>query len=78
LSEETRVEMGIVKKLPRTLIDAWKFLLEDKEMVKELGEEFVKSYISVKEVRSSWMKFADDRPNSIWLARGTKVNRENG
>jgi glutamine synthetase len=51
LSGETRKEMGIVKTLPRTVNDAWMFLLEDKEMVKELGEEFVEAYLAVKKVR---------------------------
>ena len=42
--------MGIAKTLPRTVKDAWKFLLEDKEMVKELGEDFVEAYLAVKKV----------------------------
>lgn len=51
LSVEMRKGMGIVKTLPRTVKDAWKFLLEDQEMVKELGEEFVEAYLAVKQVR---------------------------
>ena len=50
LSAETRKEMGIIKQLPRTVEDAWKFLQEDKEMLQEFGEEFVDAYLSVKQV----------------------------
>jgi len=50
LSAETRKEMGIIKQLPRTAEDAWKFLQEDKEMLQEFGEEFVDAYLSVKQV----------------------------
>jgi glutamine synthetase len=50
LSSEKRKEMGIIKQLPRTVEDAWKFLQEDKEMVKELGDEFVDAFLAVKKV----------------------------
>ena len=50
LSSEKREEMGIIKQLPRTVKDAWKFLQEDKEMVKELGDEFVDAFLAVKKV----------------------------
>lgn len=50
LSSEKRKEMGIIKQLPRTVEGAWKFLQEDKEMVKELGDEFVDAFLAVKKV----------------------------
>lgn len=52
LSQSVRQSMGITKTLPRTVEDAWKHLHEDKEIVKELGEKFVESYLSVKQVNS--------------------------
>ena len=58
LSAETRKEMGIVKRLPRTVKDAWKFLSEDSEIVRELGEEFVQAYLAVKKVR--WATTSSD------------------
>ena len=53
LSQSVRQSMGITKTLPRTVQDAWKYLRGDKEMVNELGEKFVESYLSVKQVDSS-------------------------
>lgn len=54
--------MGIVKQLPRTVKDAWKYLLEDKEIVRELGEDFVEKYLAVKKVHET-MTMADRRAN---------------
>jgi len=45
--------MGITKNLPRNVQDAWKLLEEDKQMVNELGVEFVKHYLSVKQVNAA-------------------------
>jgi glutamine synthetase len=45
--------MGITKTLPKNVQDAWKLLEEDKQMVHELGEEFVKRYLSVKQVKAT-------------------------
>jgi glutamine synthetase len=53
LAQSVRQSMGITKTLPRTVQDAWKYLHEDKKMVKELGEKFVESYLSVKQVNSN-------------------------
>jgi len=51
MSTIARRSIGITKTLPRTIQDAWKLLLEDKELVRELGENFVQKYLSVKQVR---------------------------
>jgi glutamine synthetase len=51
LTKEVLDEMGIKKKLPRKVEEAWQYLDRDREIVDMLGEEFVKSYISVKKVR---------------------------
>ena len=49
--------MGITKTLPRTVEDAWKYLSEDQEMIQALGEKFVESYLSVKQVIERWRDF---------------------
>lgn len=53
LAQSVRQSMGITRTLPRTVQDAWRYLHEDKELVQELGENFVKSYLSVKQVNSN-------------------------
>jgi glutamine synthetase len=50
LTDETRAEMGIMKKLPRTLGQALGFLEEDGMLKEALGERFVQAYLSVKKV----------------------------
>jgi len=50
LTKEVLDEMGISRRLPREVEDSWEYLNQDEEMVEELGEEFVRSYISVKKV----------------------------
>jgi glutamine synthetase len=51
MSEMARAEFGITKSLPRSVLDAFEYLSDDKELVNALGERFVKSYLSVKKVR---------------------------
>jgi glutamine synthetase len=51
MSEMARAEFGITKSLPRSVMDAFDYLSDDKELVNALGERFVKSYLSVKKVR---------------------------
>lgn len=51
LSEIARAEFGITKNLPRSVMDAFEYLLNDQEMVSMLGETFVQSYLSVKKVK---------------------------
>jgi hypothetical protein len=51
MSEIARAEFGITKSLPRSVVDAFGYLSDDKELVDVLGERFVKSYLSVKKVR---------------------------
>jgi glutamine synthetase len=50
LDEKERVKLGISKTLPRSVQGALECLLEDKEMVRELGDHFVECYIAVKQV----------------------------
>lgn len=48
MGESERSALGITKTLPKRLLDAWKYLQEDKAMVEVLGETFVGKYLSVK------------------------------
>lgn len=50
LTAETRKAMGITKALPRTVHDAWNFLSADEQLINELGNEFVESFLAVKRV----------------------------
>jgi len=43
--------MGIVKRMPRSVQEAWTMLSEDTALVSELGEEFVRKYIAVRKVK---------------------------
>lgn len=61
MSEEARRKAGIIKTLPRSVQEAWKMLRQDTLLVNELGEDFVKKYIAVKEVMSllsQWLIFS--------------------
>lgn len=51
LSEGKRKECGIEKRMPLGIEEARKALLEDQVMRGALGEEFVKTYLSVNKVR---------------------------
>jgi glutamine synthetase len=55
LSEIARAEFGITKSLPRSVLDAFEYLSDDKEMVSMLGERFVQSYLSVKKVEIHYL-----------------------
>ena len=50
MSQSVRQYMGITKTLPRNVQHAWKLLEQDEQMVQELGEEFINSYLSFKQV----------------------------
>ena len=50
ISQFARNAMGITKPLPKKLLDALKYLQEDKAMVRVLGERFIELYLSVKQV----------------------------
>ena len=53
MSDEARRDVGITQTLPRSVQEALVTLERDPRLVKELGEEFVRKYISVKEVSTS-------------------------
>lgn len=50
MTEEARRKAGITKTLPRSVQEALENLDKDSKLVKELGEDFVQKYISVKQV----------------------------
>ena len=50
MSQSARDAMGITGPLPKKLLDALKYLQEDKAMVGALGEKFIELYLSVKQV----------------------------
>ena len=51
MSQTARAEFGITRSLPKSVMDAFEYLSDDKELVNALGGTFVKSYLSVKKVR---------------------------
>ena len=78
LSEEVRQEMGITKTFPRTIQDAWQYLSEDEELVNELGETFVTSYLAVKQVLMHMVILSNRSASGILSASGTRVKERNG
>jgi glutamine synthetase len=55
MSDDARYKAGITKTLPRSVQEALVNLDTDSKLVKELGQDFVKNYISVKEVSTSYV-----------------------
>jgi len=51
--------MGIVKRMPRSVQEAWNMLSEDTALVSELGDDFVTKYIAVKEVKDRDVHWAN-------------------
>ncbi len=53
MSENERQKIGVKARMPLNVEDAQKNLRQDKELIAELGEEFVRIYLSAHEVREA-------------------------
>lgn len=53
LSIAERKELGISRRMPLRLEEARQYLVEDKELSADLGEDFVKTFLAVNEVSGS-------------------------
>lgn len=52
LTEEERKKLGITERMPKSLRDTLNALKQDTDLIKFMGEDIVKCYIGVKEVKN--------------------------
>ena len=67
LSPDQRAELGITEKLPKSIREALDSLSTDRELCELLGEEVVKTYITIKEEEDKMLKAMEPKERRRWL-----------
>ena len=67
LTDSERAELGITRKLPRSLSESLKSLEKDTHLQKLLGADLVRHYINVKMGETKWLSSMGDESRRIWV-----------